>query len=82
MNREWLLFNLREAEEEMRRTIADIESQPDYGYGELAVAITHVYHHLNSAWNAREASQRRVETCTEEDFLRWRQFPEDIYLGP
>jgi hypothetical protein len=26
MNRDWVLFNLREAEEEIRRTIAEIEA--------------------------------------------------------
>jgi hypothetical protein len=41
MNRDWVLFNLREAEEEIRRTIAEIEAVPDYGYGEFVVAMSH-----------------------------------------
>jgi len=48
MNRDWVLFNLREAEEEIRRTIADIETTPDYDYGEFVVAMSHAYHHLNT----------------------------------
>ena len=81
MNREWVLFHLREAEEELRRTIAEIESTPEYGYGEFIVAITHAYHHINTAWNSKNESQARVNACVEEDFQQWRQFPSDVYLG-
>jgi len=82
MNRDWVLFNLREAIEELTRTISEIEATPDYGYGEFSVAMQHLYHHLNTAWNARDATPDQVATCTETDFQMWRQFPVDIYLGP
>lgn len=81
MNRDHVLWHLREAEDELRRTIADIESTPDYGYGEFVVAITHAYHHLNTAWNAKDESPARVAACVETDFRQWRQFPSDIDLG-
>jgi len=35
MNRDWVLSHLREAHDELRRTIAEIESKADYGQGEL-----------------------------------------------
>ena len=82
MNRDWVLFHLREAEAELRRTIAEIEATPDYGYGEFSAAIAHAYHHLNTAWNSKGESEARVEASVEADFLQWRQFPTDIYLGP
>ena len=81
MNREWVLFHLREVEAELRRTIDEIEATPDYGSGEFSVAVTHAYHHLNTAWNSRDESEAKVQACEEADFLRWRQFPTDIYLG-
>ncbi len=81
MNRDWVLFNLREAEKELRQTIAAMESTPDYGTGEFSVAMTHAYHHLNTAWNSRDATPSAVDECGETDFFRWRQFPVDIYLG-
>jgi len=81
MNRDWVLFHLREADEELRRTIAEIESTPDYGTGELIVAMTHAYHHLNTAWNSRDKSQAEVASHSERDFADWRQFPQNLPLG-
>ena len=51
MNREWVLFQLREGQEELNRTIAEIAADPDYDVGEFIVAMQHLYHHLNTAWN-------------------------------
>ena len=81
MNRSWVLLNLREAEEELRKTIAEIESTPDYGYGEFVVAVSHAYHHLNTAWNSRDEAEAVVHECSEENFEKWRQFPTDIEMG-
>ena len=81
MNRDWVLFNLREAEEEIRRTIAEIEAVPDYGYGEFVVAMSHAYHHLNTAWNARDADSATVEKCSAANFQRWRRFPRDLDMS-
>ena len=78
MNRDWILFNLREAAEELARTISDIEASPDYDYGEFSVAMQHLYQHVNTAWNGREASPERSAACSEDDFNVWRQFPNDI----
>ena len=63
------------------RPVDEIEATPDYGYGEFSVAVTHVYHHLNTAWNSKTESQARVAACEEADFFLWRQFPKDIELG-
>ena len=81
MNREWVLFHLREAQEELQRTIAEFESTPDYGSGEFAVAMAHAYHHLNTSWNSRDEEPDVVAACNKTEFLAWRQFPSDIYLG-
>src|SRR5262245_8236873 len=53
MNKIWILDHLREAHEELSRTIGELESDPEYGEGELYVAMAHLYHHLNTAWNSR-----------------------------
>lgn len=81
MNREWVLLHLREAQEELTRTIAEIEADPDYDVGEFLVAMQHLYHHLNTAWNSRDERPARVKACTDDDFYTWRRFPDDIYLG-
>lgn len=81
MNRDYVLFHLREAREELERTIAEIEASPSYGYGEFVVAVTHLYHHVNTAWNARDVEPDRAETCSEADFAQWRQFPTDVDMS-
>lgn len=84
MNKDYVLYNLDEAHKALGEIIADMRSNRDYDYGEYVVDMSHVYHHLNTAWNARDATKAAAGDCSEEDFYRWRQFPseEEIYLGP
>jgi hypothetical protein len=77
MNRDAILFHLGEAKEELDRTISDIEQDPDYDIGEFRVAMGHLYHHLNTAWNGRDASAERHRECSQEDFDSWRKFPDE-----
>ena len=81
MNRDYVLFHLREAQREIGDTIAEIDADPSYEFGDFLVAITHLYHHINTAWNARDSSESRAKACSESDFRRWRQFPADIDLS-
>ena len=78
MNREWVLFHLTEARDEINKTLKEIRETPDYGYGEFWVAMQHLYHHVNTAWNARDATATQVEKPTDDDFNRWSQFPTDL----
>ena len=84
MNKDYVLYNLVEAHKALGELIANVKSDPEYEYGNYVVDIAHVYHHLNTAWNARDATKAAADECSEEDFYRWRQFPstEEIYLGP
>lgn len=82
MNKDYILFHLREAKEELDRTVVAIESVPDYDFEEFVVAMQHLYHHVNSAWNARDAPPSDAEECSQENFVRWRQFPTDIEMTP
>ena len=81
MNRDYVLFHLREAADELARTIAEIEADLEYDYGEFVVAATHLYHHLNTAWNAQDSEPHRTDTCSEADFAQWRRFPTDLDLS-
>jgi len=40
--------------------------------------MQHLYHHVNTAWNARDATETQVEKATDDDFNRWSQFPTDL----
>ncbi len=62
MNKPYVLWNLKQAREALERLIADMQADGDYGYGEFRVDMEHLYHHINTAWNARDASKESVQT--------------------
>jgi hypothetical protein len=78
MNTNFLLFNLREAQEELDKTIKDLETETAYGEAEFSVAMWHLYHHLNTAWNARNSTPEQSKICSDEDFNRWGRYPTDL----
>lgn len=45
---------------------------------EFQIAIQHIYHHLNFAWNTRRESIGKYADMTEEQFNQWGEFPEDL----
>jgi hypothetical protein len=45
-NRDFILGNLREAEEEFRQPIKSIQENADYDEGEFYVALQHLYNHI------------------------------------
>ena len=80
MNKPHILFHLAKAQEAIQKLIAEMQSDQDYEFGNYRVDMEHLYHHVNSAWNGRDASEEAVHACSQEDFRRWRQFPTDIEL--
>ena len=80
MNKPYVLQNLKEAREALDQLIADMQANADYDFGEFRVDMEHLYHHINTAWNARDATQESTDACSEGDFEHWRQFPRDIEL--
>ena len=57
-----------------------LTTTPEYASEEFLVAMGHLYHHLNTAWNGREASPERTARAAREDFDAWRQFPSNEEL--
>jgi hypothetical protein len=78
LNKKWVLWNLREAAEEIQRTIADLETEPNFTDAGLNALLREVYDHLNTAWNARDVSDEAVRAAPNEDFARWWVMPDDI----
>ena len=66
MNKDWIAFHLREGLFEET---------------EFEIAMAHLYNHLNTAWNSRNADDERTAKCSDEDFFAWRAFPADIQMG-
>lgn len=53
--------------------------------GVLAFQVMHIYHHVNWAWNCRNADEARAIRCEMRDFRRWEKFPKtwpDLWLPP
>ena len=82
MNKEYIIYNLREAQEEIEETIQNLETDTEYEFGDYIVAMSHLYHHINTAWNARDAGELEVEECSENNFAKWRKMPstDELFL--
>jgi hypothetical protein len=80
MNKALILFHLREGSEELTRTVLAVESDPEYDEAEFRIAMAHLYHHLNTAWNAREVDHQRAAELSDEDYHAWQQFPADLAI--
>ncbi len=78
MNKEHLRFHLQEALEELSRTVAQCENDPEFSEAEFLVGMQHLYHHLNTAWNTRNLGSERIEQATDHDFNVWSLFPNDL----
>jgi len=80
VNIEHLSFHLHAALDELSRTVAECGSDPEYSEAEFSVAMQHLYHHLNTAWNSRALGAERISQASDEDFNVWGQFPTDLPL--
>ena len=75
MNRNVVLFHLREAAEQLKETIQELENSTDCDKTEYQGDMSHLYHHLNTAWNGRDQTDAKHAEGTQEDFERFRRFP-------
>jgi len=49
-------------------------------FDDFHLAMAHIYHHLNSAWNGRYTTDQRWRDCSDQDFSDWQKFPKDLPL--
>ena len=77
MNRELVLHHLTEAHEALTRILEEAREDPEWGIGELFAEMPHLYHHINTAWNARE-SMNEVGEAPDMEFREWSAFPTDL----
>jgi len=79
MNKDYILFHLRDAKEELDKTIGEVANDAEYDEEDFESAIKHLYNHVNTAWNARNSEDAMTASIlTYEQFLQWRAFPHDI----
>jgi hypothetical protein len=81
MNRRVVLFHLREAAEQLNRTVSDLERCAAYDDGLLEAAMGHIYHHLNTAWNGRNQTDKQFRDCFDHDFIQFQKFPKETEFG-
>ena len=76
--RAYVAWNLEEAQEELTRILAAMKPGSEVDEAEFHVCMVHLYHHLNTAWNARNASSEDTASPTQEQFDAWSRFLEDL----
>lgn len=79
MNRELVLHHLVEAHEALTRMLDEARADSGWGIGELVAELRHLYHHINTAWNARE-STNVVGEVSDTEFREWSAFPTDLLM--
>ena len=78
MNRDQILHHLKEARDAIDTTIGAIQADAEYEFGNYWVDMQHIYHHINTAWNSRDASPTEIAASTDADFTRWSALPADL----
>jgi hypothetical protein len=79
VNRELVLHHLAEAHEALTRMLEEARKDPEWGIGELDAEMPHLYHHINTAWNARESSNA-VGQASDAEFREWSKLPPDLLM--
>jgi len=77
VNRALVLHHLTEAHQSLSRMLAEARRDEEWGIGELGVEMQHLYHHINTAWNARY-SPNAVGQASDAEFREWSAFPADL----
>jgi hypothetical protein len=79
VNRELVLHHLAEAHEALTRILKEARDDPQWEIGELIAEMPHLYHHVNTAWNAR-FSTNAVGEASDAEFREWSAFPTDLLM--
>jgi hypothetical protein len=77
-NKKDILSNLRGSKGNLDSMINEIEKGDDFDFKGYYSDMQHIYHHLNTAWNIRKEKEETIRKCTEKDFNKWRQFPNEF----
>jgi hypothetical protein len=78
LNRRIVHSNITEAREELERIERMLSAEMPVDQIEFQVALQHVFHHLNFAWNIRHWPTRRYSSLSHTDFEDAGSFPKDL----
>lgn len=76
MNKLFIGYNLQEAQEEIEIILKAMKTNPNYSHEEFYRSMQHLIHHVNIAYNGRNAPEQPTEAQVEA----YSQFPTDIKL--
>ena len=78
VTRAYVAWNLEEASEQLGRIVAGMAPDAEVDEADLRIALAHVYDHLNTAWNSRNATADETAQPSRAQFDQWRRFPKDL----
>ena len=73
-HREIILSNISDAREQLE-AIEKAILDPEYEELEFKLDLEHAYHHLNDAWNIRNAPSNDLDEHSRSAFQQWSKFP-------
>jgi hypothetical protein len=76
MNSRIIKSDLTEARDQINQILRKLGTQEDLSSGAYQIMLQHAFHHLNFAWNARNAKLEKYQKMSMRDFNRWRKFPQ------
>lgn len=82
MNRKYIQFNLEEAQMELEQVLDDLKQDSTFNEHEYNASMSNIYHFLNTAWNARHASDSEAAQLSDDNYYLWREFPslDELFL--
>ena len=81
LNKDYIIYNLQEAKVEIDTLLKELRENRCCEHDDFFPLMKHIFHHINTAWNARYASKKETHEYAEADFTRWRQFPDDLDMN-
>ena len=74
----YITWNLEDAQEELSRILESIRPGAEIDEADFRARMAHLYSHLNTAWNVRNASASDIDAADGEQLNAWKRFPGDI----
>jgi hypothetical protein len=80
--RAYITWNLEDAQEELSRVLEGISPDAEIDEAEFRSRMAHLYSHLNTAWNVRDASAKDIDSANGEQIRAWSRYPADLEPFP
>ena len=74
IQREIIIANIAEARGQLEAIEKSLQD-PEYEDIEFKLDLEHAYHHLNYAWNVRNATDAELTEHSQTNYQKWSRFP-------